>query len=309
METGKVTKYIYAGDERIAMIDHNNRVYYYVKDHLGSTRVLVRDDGITSAKYYRYTAYGDCKKETMSIAQPNKYTGKPLDGELGLNLYYFGARYYMANLGRWAAVDPKARDNAQWGPYTYSLSNPLRFYDPDGLDAEDAGNRAYNTYVENSDFETQIKYEQAKEWVNEEVVEPSLEKVYETADHVSNASGDVANSFGITGSALSVVPGAQPVGGPMLTIGLISDIVRTGAEFAKQVIKPQEGGFKRIIASSILNVASQKSGKIISGKHITPENAKQLQACLDLFVFKLLIYINEDQKDRQNDTATKENQK
>ena len=48
-------------------------IHDYVKDHLGSSRVLVRDDGITSAKYYRYTAYGECKNEMLSINQPNKY--------------------------------------------------------------------------------------------------------------------------------------------------------------------------------------------------------------------------------------------
>gem|GEM_PF-5490788 len=37
-----------------------------------STRVLVRDDGVSSAKYYRYTAYGECKKEMLSISQSNK---------------------------------------------------------------------------------------------------------------------------------------------------------------------------------------------------------------------------------------------
>ncbi|MEP0827474.1 MAG: RHS repeat-associated core domain-containing protein [bacterium] len=132
METGQVTKYIYAGDERIAMIDYQGRVYYYVKDHLGSTRVLVRDDGVTSAKYYRYTAYGECKKETMNIAQPNKYTGKPLDGELGLNLYYFGARYYMANLGRWMSVDPRISKYRSLSPYNYCGSNPIQRIDVNG---------------------------------------------------------------------------------------------------------------------------------------------------------------------------------
>jgi hypothetical protein len=56
----------------IPMIDYQGRTYYYVKDHLGSTRVLVRDNGVTSAKYYRYAANGECKKEKLSISQPNK---------------------------------------------------------------------------------------------------------------------------------------------------------------------------------------------------------------------------------------------
>jgi RHS repeat-associated protein len=59
-------------------------------------------------RYYRYYAYGETKNEQVSMNQAYKYTGKPLDTEKGLNLYYFGARYYNPAIGRWLAVDPQA---------------------------------------------------------------------------------------------------------------------------------------------------------------------------------------------------------
>jgi RHS repeat-associated protein len=51
---------------------------------------------------------------------------------------YFGARYYRADIGRFATVDPvtpwqSALVNPQlWNRYAYGLNNPLRYVDPDG---------------------------------------------------------------------------------------------------------------------------------------------------------------------------------
>jgi len=95
------TRYIYAGEDRIAMIDPAGTIYYYLKDHLGSTRVVLKEDGTVFDKQAGYKAYGDIVSEVVSLNQAYKYTGKPLDSERGINHYYFGARYYDPTLGRW----------------------------------------------------------------------------------------------------------------------------------------------------------------------------------------------------------------
>jgi RHS repeat-associated protein len=59
------------------------------------------------------------------------FTGKELDSETSLQ--YFGARYYMAALGRWGAVDPLADQYAGHSPYNYVLGNPNSLVDPDGM--------------------------------------------------------------------------------------------------------------------------------------------------------------------------------
>jgi RHS repeat-associated protein len=41
---------------------------------------------------------------TSNYRTPYKFTGKELDKETGL--YYFGARYYDARVGRWVSADP-----------------------------------------------------------------------------------------------------------------------------------------------------------------------------------------------------------
>lgn len=66
-----------------------------------------------------------------------QFTGKERDTETGLD--YFGARYYGSNMGRFMTPDPLMASahvaNPQtWNRYTYTLNNPLRFVDPDGMD-------------------------------------------------------------------------------------------------------------------------------------------------------------------------------
>jgi RHS repeat-associated protein len=57
-----------------------------------------------------------------------QFTGKEYDGDSGL--YYFNARWYEADLGRFISEDP-ARDGGNW--YVYAGNNPLRYVDPSGM--------------------------------------------------------------------------------------------------------------------------------------------------------------------------------
>ncbi|MFA5670626.1 MAG: RHS repeat-associated core domain-containing protein, partial [Balneolaceae bacterium] len=54
------------------------------------------------------------------------FTGKELDEETGM--YYFGARYYDAALGRWSVTDPAGQFHS---PYAYA-NNPVSYVDPNG---------------------------------------------------------------------------------------------------------------------------------------------------------------------------------
>jgi RHS repeat-associated protein len=72
---------------------------------------------------------------TSSDDVRQKFTSKERDNETGLD--YFGARYYGANMGRFASADnflndTHPEDPQSWNLYVYVRNNPLRYVDPNG---------------------------------------------------------------------------------------------------------------------------------------------------------------------------------
>jgi len=62
---------------------------------------------------------------------PFQYTARESDTEIGL--YYYRARYYDSQSGRFLNEDPM-RFDAGVNFYAYTLDSPLNFRDPDGMD-------------------------------------------------------------------------------------------------------------------------------------------------------------------------------
>ncbi len=69
-----------------------------------------------------------------AIKVPNErdYQKNELDEEFGLELHYFDARMYDAQVGRFGGVDEKADKQFGLTPYHQSANNPVMFVDPDG---------------------------------------------------------------------------------------------------------------------------------------------------------------------------------
>jgi RHS repeat-associated protein len=70
----------------------------------------------------------------QETGNPFRYTGRKYDPETGL--YYYRARYYDADLGRFLQVDPIGYED-QWNLYAYVGNNPLNATDPTGMIGED----------------------------------------------------------------------------------------------------------------------------------------------------------------------------
>ena len=128
---------------------------YFLKDHLGNTRATVKQDGSIN-QIQDYYAFGmDMNNGYTSLTSPDnkyKYNGKELDGELGFNMYDYGARFYDPVIARWTTVDPLAEKSRRFSPYNYVMNNPIRFIDPDGMESASPEElqRYQDIYAENA---------------------------------------------------------------------------------------------------------------------------------------------------------------
>ena len=90
--------------------------------------------------YEEYTPYGSTSYQAVdqgikAAAKRYRYTGKERDEETGL--YYHGARYYAAWLGRWVSCDPAGLIDGV-NLYVYTRNNPIVNMDPAGMQAKGA---------------------------------------------------------------------------------------------------------------------------------------------------------------------------
>ena len=122
-----------------AQVQSQKSLTRYQRDnHLGSACLELDEIGavISYEEYYPYgsTSYQAVRSGVEVSQKRYRFTGKERDEETGL--YYHGARYYAAWLGRWTSCDPAGMVD---GPdlYAYTGNNPLRHVDPTGTQSVD----------------------------------------------------------------------------------------------------------------------------------------------------------------------------
>ena len=133
-EDGKLSKYLFDGGYiDIASGDNTAAYRFYVRDHLGSVRVVLDDDGNVLQQLY-YHPFGGVWGDVGTNAglQPWKYSGKEYDHRDGLDLYDYGARLYDPAAVRWTSPDPLCEKYYHISPYAFCNNNPIKYVDPDG---------------------------------------------------------------------------------------------------------------------------------------------------------------------------------
>jgi RHS repeat-associated protein len=107
-----------------------------LSNHLGSAS-LELDHQAQIISYEEYYPFGNTSFQAVrnqtETPKRYRYTGKERDEESGL--YYHGARYYIAWLGRWLSADPSGFTDSP-NLYEYGRNNPLVYRDPNGREVE-----------------------------------------------------------------------------------------------------------------------------------------------------------------------------
>ncbi len=133
---GRIRSYVHAAGKHLARVDGKigdpeAKKYWYHTDQIGSVKAVTDAQGNVVWKA-DYTPFGTQvgKESDAGFEESHGFTGKEYDADTGL--YYFNARWYDPELGRFISEDPAADPNNP-NLYVYSRNNPLRFTDPSGL--------------------------------------------------------------------------------------------------------------------------------------------------------------------------------
>ena len=141
------TLHIMDGKQRLALVETRTQgsdpspkqlIRYQLGNHLGSAS-LELDHQAQIISYEEYYPYGNTSYQAVNgnidvSRKRYRYTDMERDEENGL--YYCGARYYAAWLGRWSSADPRGLIDGT-NLFVYALDNPAIFIDQSGYQHDD----------------------------------------------------------------------------------------------------------------------------------------------------------------------------
>jgi RHS repeat-associated protein len=117
-------------DELLARYRPGQGTAWYLTDRLGTVRDIANTLGVV-INHINYDSFGNVIAQTNpSVADRFLFTGREFDAETGL--YYYRARYYDANLGRFISQDLLGFGTADVNLYRYVSNSPLNATDPTG---------------------------------------------------------------------------------------------------------------------------------------------------------------------------------
>lgn len=150
---GQTTHFLYNGDDSWADLDGSNAVTarylhgvridellarqritdgrgWYLTDHLGTVRDIANAAGGVVA-HVDYSSFG----QVLGVSNPTitdrfMFTARELDRETGL--YFYRARYYLAQFGRFISNDPIGFKASESNLYRYVNNSPQLASDPSG---------------------------------------------------------------------------------------------------------------------------------------------------------------------------------
>ncbi|MDR0183573.1 RHS repeat-associated core domain-containing protein [Lysobacter arvi] len=126
------------------------------RDQLGDVVSATSGTG-TRKEIYTYGPFGE---PNVTTGMRFRYTGQWLIGELGL--YYYKARFYSPDLGRFLQTDPIGYKD-DLNPYAYVKNNPINYTDPSGLSGVDS---KWSGARMDAAFASQVAYQSDTLWLS-----------------------------------------------------------------------------------------------------------------------------------------------
>ena len=144
-----VVNHVYVNGVRAAALTPGGEALYYLTDQVDSVKVVVNDRGKPVTRT-EYLPYGETWFTEGDEGNAPKFNSQELDRET--NFYFYNARYYDPEIGRFVTADnliPDELDTQGWNNFSYVRNNPVVFKDPTGhewydtISNDEASSRKY----------------------------------------------------------------------------------------------------------------------------------------------------------------------
>jgi len=197
------TKYIFAGNLRIAKVGAASGTYYFHKDYLGSSSAMTTDAGSVQEET-NYMPFGEQREHAGLTLSNYKFTDQELDPETGL--YNYGARLYDTVTGRFISPDtivPYPREPQSLNRYSYARNNPLIYVDPTGhYDEDDALEDFYGYYEGDYSDDSNSNYSNDSGNLSNNYSASSSNSISRSFDSLVQSAGNFSAGYGDTITSL-----------------------------------------------------------------------------------------------------------
>ncbi|MEZ5499824.1 MAG: RHS repeat-associated core domain-containing protein [Steroidobacteraceae bacterium] len=196
----------------------------------------------TGGQRYAYDAYGNAANGVPATGQPFRYTGRRLDAETGL--YYYRARYYAPQIGRFLQTDPiGTKDDLNLYAYVYNDSPNAT--DPMGLKGCSNGSPGVSGHCPSDS--KRLQNARAKS---------ASRRVAQLAEHVGTSSGVAETAARGVAAVAEQGPGGleETAGGAGKVAGVIGNAA-TGVQIAAQLAEGDAIGATKTGAAAAVDVA------------------------------------------------------
>ncbi|UUC44157.1 DUF6443 domain-containing protein [Flavobacterium cerinum] len=117
----------------LRIIDENHYYPFGLKHTAYNTQEYVYVPSLGDAPGYNRPVLEQVGTRGVVSIYKDKFNGKELENDLGLNYYAMDYRQYDGAIGRFVGIDALAGQAADSSPYSFGFNNPAVFNDPTGL--------------------------------------------------------------------------------------------------------------------------------------------------------------------------------